>query len=163
MNWDATPSNIINQQSSIIDSVLSVVNRLKLHIGVDIDVFKGLGNLADLGAIMKQAQEMGSRMQALSAELKTKRATGSAGGGMVEIEVNGLAEVIAVRIDPSLIEKQDREMIEDLLPAAFNIAQQKAKQMHAEAMESITGGMQVPGLQDALSQLSGKPPSGDSD
>jgi DNA-binding YbaB/EbfC family protein len=124
-------------------------------------MFKGLGNLANLGALMKQAQEMGNRMQAVGEELKTKRASGAAGGGLVEVEVNGLAEVIAVRIDPALIEKQDGEMIEDLLPAAFNAAHEKAKQLHAEAMASITGGMQVPGLQDALAQLSGNSPGGD--
>ena len=99
-------------------------------------MFKGLGNLANIPALMKQAQEMGTKMQALGEELKTKRATGSAGGGLVEVEVNGLGEVLAVRIDPSLVAKQDREMIEDLLPAAFNAAAQKAKQLHAEAMQS---------------------------
>jgi DNA-binding protein YbaB len=72
----------------------------------------------------------------------------------VEVDVNGLAEVLAVRIDPSLVEKGEREMIEDLLPAAFNAAQQKARQMHAEAMQSIAGGLPLGGLQDALSQLS---------
>ena len=66
-------------------------------------------------------------MQALGEELKTKRATGSAGGGLVEVEVNGLGEVLAVRIDPTLVEKQDREMIEDLLPAAFNAAAAKGE------------------------------------
>ena len=86
-------------------------------------MFKGLGNLANIGALMKQAQEMGGRMQAIQDELKTKRATGAAGGGLVEVDVNGLGEVLAVRIDPSLVEKGDREMIEDLLPAAFNAAQ----------------------------------------
>ena len=120
-------------------------------------MFKGLGNLANLGALMKQAQEMGSRMQALGEELKTKRATGIAGGGLVEVDVNGLGEVLAVRIDPSLVERRDREIIEDLLPAAFNSAQGKAKQLHAEAMQSITSGMNVPGLQDALSQMAGNP------
>lgn len=124
-------------------------------------MFKGLGNLANIGALVKQAQEMGTRMQALSEELKTKRATGSAGGGLIEVEVNGLGEAINVRIDPALVEKQDREMIEDLLPAAFNAAQQKAKQLHAEAMSSITGGIQMPGLQDALAQFSGDPPADD--
>jgi nucleoid-associated protein EbfC len=122
-------------------------------------VFKGLGNLANLGAMMKQAQEMGSKMQSLGEELKLKRATGAAGGGLVEVEVNGLGEVLAVRIDPTLVEKQDREMIEDLLPAAFNAAAQKAKQLHAEGMQAITGGM--PGLGDALSQLVGESPSGE--
>ena len=116
-------------------------------------MFKGFGNLANLPGLMKQAQEMSGRMQALQQELRGKRASGSAGGGLVEVDVNGLGEVLAVRIDASLVEKGEREMIEDLLPAAFNAAQQKAKQMHAEAMQSLTGDM--PGLQEALSQLTG--------
>jgi DNA-binding YbaB/EbfC family protein len=118
-------------------------------------VLKGLGNLANIGAIMKQAQEMGGRMQAMQDELRAKRTTGSAGGGLVEVDVNGLAEVLAVRIDPTLVEKKDREMIEDLLPAAFNAAHQKARQMYAEAMQHIAGGLPIGGLQDALSQLTG--------
>lgn len=118
-------------------------------------MFKSLGNLANIGSLMKQAQEMSGRMQALQDELKTKRATGNAGGGLVEVEVNGLGDALAVRIDPSLIEKGDREMIEDLLPAAINAAQAKAKQMHAEAMQSLAGGLQIPGLSDALQQLGG--------
>jgi DNA-binding YbaB/EbfC family protein len=118
-------------------------------------MFKGLGNLANLGALMKQAQEMSGRMQAIQQELKGKRATGSAGGGLVEVDVNGLAEVLAVRIDPTLVAKADREMIEDLLPAAFNAAQRKARELHAEAMQSITGGLPIAGLSDALSQLTG--------
>ena len=118
-------------------------------------MFKGLGNLANFAAIIKQAQEMGDRMQAVQQELKGKRATGAAGGGLVEIDVNGLAEVQAVRIDPALVEKGDREMIEDLLPVAFNAAQQKAKELQAEAFQSVTGGLPVGGLPDALSQLLG--------
>jgi DNA-binding YbaB/EbfC family protein len=118
-------------------------------------VLKGLGNLANFGNLMKQAQEMGGRMQAMQDELRAKRATGSAGGGLVEVDVNGLSEVLAVRIDPTLIARQDREMIEDLLPAAFNAAQQKARQMHAEAVQAIAGGLPLSGFQDALAQLSG--------
>jgi len=121
-------------------------------------VFKGLGNLANIGQLMKQAQEMGGRMQAMQDELRGKRATGAAGGGLIEVDVNGLAEVLAVRIDPSLVEKGDREMIEDLLPAAFNAAQQKARQLHAEAMQAIAGGLPVAGLQEALSQFTGGGP-----
>jgi DNA-binding YbaB/EbfC family protein len=104
---------------------------------------------------MKQAQEMSGRMQALQEQLKTKRATGAAGGGLIEVEVNGLGEALAVRIDPSLIQKGDREMIEDLLPAAINAAQAKAKQMHAEAMQEIAGELPIAGLSDAMMQLSG--------
>jgi DNA-binding YbaB/EbfC family protein len=123
-------------------------------------MFKGLGNLKDLGSLLKQAQEIGSKMQAINEELRLKRAVGHAGGGLVEVEVNGLGEVLAVRIDPSLMEKRDREMIEDLLPDAFNSAQRKAKQMYGEAMQSLTGGLPLPGVQDAIAQL-GDEPGGD--
>ena len=122
-------------------------------------MIKGLGNLANLGNIMKQAQEMGGKMQQLSEELKAKRVVGSAGAGLVEVEANGLGEALAVRIDPSLFQKQDRELLEDLLPAAINAAQQKAKQLHAEQMQAITGGLNLPGLSEALGQLGGDPPT----
>jgi DNA-binding YbaB/EbfC family protein len=121
-------------------------------------VFKGLSNLANIGNLMKQAQEMGTRMQALQDQLKTRRATGNAGGGLIEVEVNGLGDVLAVRIDPSLVERKDREMIEDLLPAAVNAAQSKAKQMHAEAMQSIAGELPMAGLSEAMQQLTGGSP-----
>ena len=121
-------------------------------------MLKGLGNLANLPGLIKQAQEMGSKMQQLSAELKAKRVTGSAGGGLIEVDANGLGEALAVRIDPSLIEKQDRELLEDLLPAAFNAAQQKAKELHAEQMQSLAGGMNIPGLTDALGGLGNMQP-----
>jgi len=96
---------------------------------------------------------MGGRMQSLQNELRGKRVTGSAGGGLVEIDVNGMNDVLAVRIDPSLIEKGEREMIEDLLPAAFRAAQQKARELHAEVMQSLTGGADLPGLQEALAKF----------
>ncbi len=118
-------------------------------------MFKSLGNLANIGALMKQAQEMSGRMQALQEQLKTKRATGAAGGGLIEVDVNGVGEALAVRIDPSLIEKGEREMIEDLLPAAINTAQSKAKQLYAEAMQSLAGEIPMAGLSDALMQLGG--------
>jgi DNA-binding YbaB/EbfC family protein len=118
-------------------------------------MFKGFGNLANIGALMKQAQEMGSRMKSMQEELRAKRATGAAGGGLVEVDINGLGDVLAVRIDPSLIAKGEREMIEDLLPAAFQAAQRKAKEMHTEAMQGLTGGVNLPGLQESLAQMAG--------
>ncbi len=121
-------------------------------------MFKGLGNLGNLGSLMKQAQEMGGKMEELNEKLKLQRVVGSAGAGLVEVEANGLGGVLAVRIDPSLMEKQDRELLEDLLPAAINAAQQKAKQLHAEEMQSLTGGMNLPGLSEALGQMDVNPP-----
>ena len=122
-------------------------------------MLKGLGNLANLGSLMKQAQEMGGKMQQMTQELKAKRVTGSAGAGMVEVDANGVGDILAVRRDPSLFAKQDREMVEDLLPAAINAAQQKAKELYAEQMKSLTGGMNLPGLSEALGSLGSGPPS----
>jgi hypothetical protein len=121
-------------------------------------VFKALGNLANIGALMKQAQEMGGRMQALQEQLKTKRTTGAAGGGLVEVDVNGLGEALAVRIDPELVSKNERELIEDLVTAAINAAQLKAKELHTDAMQSLAGELPIPGLSDALMQLGGTNP-----
>ncbi|MDZ4659411.1 MAG: YbaB/EbfC family nucleoid-associated protein [Bythopirellula sp.] len=120
-------------------------------------MLKGLGNLANIGSLMKQAQEMGGKMQQLTEELKTKRVTGTAGAGLVEVEANGVGEILAVRIDPSLFAKQDREFVEDLLPAAINAAAQKSKELYAEQMQSLAGGLNLPGLSEALGQLGGSP------
>ncbi len=120
-------------------------------------MLKGLGGLANIGNIVKQAQEMNSKMQALGEQLKGKRATGSAGGGLVEVEVNGVGDVLAVRLDPDLVAKGDREMLEDLLPAAFNAAKAKAQELHQAAMQEMTGDMNLPGLGDMLENLGQAP------
>ena len=127
-----------------VQSLSYVISVTKQKAGKVLNVFKGLGNLANIGSLMKQAQEMGA-----------------AGGGLVEVDVNGLSDVLAVRIDPSLVEKGEREMIEDLLPAAFNAAQAKAKQMHAEALQRLAGGLPMGGFADILSQLPGVNPDAD--
>jgi hypothetical protein len=113
-------------------------------------MFKGLGNLASL---VQQAQQMGGKIQEVTEQLKGKRVTGSAGGGMVQVEANGLGEVLKVTIDLAL--ESDREMIEDLLPGAINQAATKAKELHVELMQSVTGDLDVPGLNEALSQFTG--------
>jgi DNA-binding YbaB/EbfC family protein len=122
-------------------------------------VFEGISNFANLGSILKQAQQMKNRLQGLSDDLKTRKAMGSAGGGMVTVEVNGIGEVLSCRIDPSLVSQGDREMIEDLLPGAINQALGKAKQLHAEAVKSMAQGLEMPGLNEMLSQLGGGEPS----
>ncbi len=118
-------------------------------------MFNGLSGISSL---LKQAQEMGGRMQAINQELKSRRATGSAGGEMVTVEVNGLNEVLGCRIDQQLIDGGDRELIEDLVASAVNQALTKAKELHAEAMQSLTGGMELPGLGEAMKKLMGGVP-----
>lgn len=112
-------------------------------------------NLANLSGMLKQAQEMGSKIKELNEQARQQRTEASAGGGMVTVEINGAQEILGVRIDPSLIEQKDRELIEDLVAAAVNQAIAKSKEMHAEAMKSLAGGMNLPGLDDALAQFTG--------
>lgn len=110
-------------------------------------MFKGISNLASM---MKQAQQVGSKMQEVNDKLKTQRVTASAGAGMVEVEANGLGEILRVAIEPQLIEDGERDMIESLLPAAVNQVVAKAKQLHVQMM---TDGVDMPGLEEALSQF----------
>ena len=113
-------------------------------------MFKGIG---DLAGMLKQAQSMGSRMKEMNGQLSAMRAVGNAGGGLVEVEVNGLGEMMRISIDPDLLEKKDRELIEDLVPAATNAALQKAREEQARTMQDLAGGMDIPGLSDALNSL----------
>ena len=118
-------------------------------------MFKGLSGL---GTLLKQAHEISGRMKGLNEELRGRRATGSAGGGMVEVEVNGLMEVLRCHVDKQLVEQGDCEMIEDLVTTALNQAVAKGKELHVEAMKSLTGGLDVPGLDTALGNLLGENP-----
>lgn len=115
-------------------------------------MFQGLSNIASL---MSQAKQMGSRLQEINEQLKTRRLSAATGAGLVEVEVNGLGELLAVRIDPSLVEQGDLEMIQDLIPAAVNEAVAKANQARAEAMSSLTEGINLPGMEAAMANLFG--------
>lgn len=112
-------------------------------------MFKGLGNIASL---MRNASEISGKIGEASEQLKQERVTGQAGGGMVEVEVNGLGQVLRVTIEPSLFQENEREMVQDLLPAAFNQAAARAKQMHVDAMKELTGGISLPGMDDLIEQ-----------
>ncbi|HZZ73294.1 MAG TPA: YbaB/EbfC family nucleoid-associated protein [Pirellulales bacterium] len=116
-------------------------------------MFRGIANFSSM---LKQAGQLSGKLSGLSDELKTKRATGSAGAGLVEVEVNGLSQVLRVTLAPELIDRKDRELMEDLIPAAINQALAKAKDLHAEAMKNLAGDMNLPGLDEALAQLGGK-------
>jgi DNA-binding YbaB/EbfC family protein len=118
-------------------------------------VFEGL---TGLGSLLKQAQEISGRMKGLNDELRGRRASGASGGGMVEVEVNGLLEVLHVRIDPQLSAQADRELLEDLILTAVNQALTQGKALHAEALKGITGSVDVSGLQETLGKFLG--PSG---
>ena len=110
--------------------------------------------IANFGSLLKQAQQIGGQMGQISEEMKHRRVTGSAAGGMVEVDMNGAMEMLGCRVDPKLFEQNDRELIEDLVVAAVNQALERSKQMHAEALRNMTGGITLPGgLQEALAKF----------
>lgn len=113
-------------------------------------MFKGLGQIASL---MKNAQEIQGRMKDMQEKLGRLKAEGTAGGGMVTVEVNGQQQVLSCRIEKSLFDAGDREIVEDLVVAATNQALEKIKQAAADEMGKLTGGLDMSGLNDTLSQL----------
>lgn len=116
-------------------------------------MFKNLSNFAGM---MQQAQQLGQEMQAKQEELRNRRVKGSAGAGLVEAICTGQGEVVSITIDPKLIEQGEKDLIEELIPQAVNDAQAKGKQLYAELMQSVTAGLNVPGLEQALNQFTGK-------
>ena len=110
-------------------------------------------NLANIAGIMQQASQVGKEMKAMQEELRNKRVKGSAGAGLVEAICTGHGELVSITIDPKLIEDGDKDLIEELIPQAVNEAQAKGKQLHQEMMQSVTSGLNVPGLDEAMSQF----------
>ena len=104
---------------------------------------KGIGGM---GNLLKQAQEMQARMAKIQEELGQKTVQGSAGGGMVQVTVNGQFNLTAIQIEPSVIKAEEKEMLEDLILAAVNDGMRKARDMASAEMAKLTGGFKIPGL-----------------
>lgn len=96
--------------------------------------------------MLKQAQEMQAKMMAAQEKLAEIKVEGLSGGGMVKVVVNGRHEVHSVSIDPSIVDKDDVEMLEDLLLAAINDANHKAEAKAQEEMSKVTAGMPMGGM-----------------
>lgn len=108
---------------------------------------KGIPNM---GQLMKQAQQFQSKMAKLQEELADQTVEASAGGGMVAVVVNGKQEVLSIRIDPEVIDRDDPEMLQDLIMAAVNDGLSRAKDMMNEEMGKLTKGFNIPGLPGLL-------------
>ena len=96
--------------------------------------------------MMKQLQQMQSKMEKAQQDLANETVTATAGGGAVTIEMNGHHEVKAVTLDPDAVSPDDVEMLQDMLLAAFNEALNKAQNLAQEKMGAITGGLNIPGI-----------------
>ena len=93
--------------------------------------------------MMKQAQQMQEKMQKQMAEMKLEA---TAGGGMVTVTMNGAKQVLALKIDPEAVSKEDVEMLQDLILAAINDAQRKVNEALQKQMSGMMGGMKIPGM-----------------
>lgn len=102
--------------------------------------------MAGLGDLMKQAQRLKAELERLQAEAASKTVEGSAGGGMVTVVANGKGEVLSVKIDPEVARGEDLEMLQDLVTAAANDALRRARDLLAQEVSRLTGGLSLPGL-----------------
>lgn len=100
--------------------------------------------MADLSKILQQAQQMQGRLQQLQDELGNKTVTGTSGGGMVSVTADGKGQVRSVKLDPSVVNPTDIEMLEDLIAVAVADAQRKAADLAQEEMRKISGGLPLP-------------------
>jgi DNA-binding YbaB/EbfC family protein len=100
--------------------------------------------MADFMKILQQAQEMQGRFQKIQEELQQQTVTGSAGGGMVTAEVTGTGQIQRIKLDPSVVNPTDIEMLEDLVMVAVADAQKKAQALAQEHMGKLTGGLSLP-------------------
>jgi DNA-binding YbaB/EbfC family protein len=101
--------------------------------------------MKNLGNMLKEAQKLQSRMAEMQEKLAEVEITGVAGGGMVAVTLNGKGEMRQVKIDPSLVDPNEVEILEDLIVAANNDAKVKVESHLQEEMSKMTGGMNLPG------------------
>ena len=96
--------------------------------------------------LMQQAQGLQAKITALQEELAEKTVIGSAGGDMVKVEASGTQEIISIQIEEQVLSSGDAELLEDLIVAAVNDALKKSKELAAQEMSKLTGGLRIPGL-----------------
>lgn len=100
----------------------------------------------DMNKLMKQAQQMQSKMSKMQEEMEDKTVEATAGGGVVKVVVNGKQELVDLQIDEDAVDPEDVEMLEDLILAAVNEGMREVQDMLNDKMGKLTGGMNIPGL-----------------
>ena len=105
-----------------------------------------MASIPGMGNLLKQAQDMQARMAKVQEELAHKTVEGSAGGGMVQVTVNGQFNLTAVKIEAAVISAEEKGMLEDLILAAVNDGMRKAREMASAEMAKLTGGLKIPGM-----------------
>ena len=100
--------------------------------------------MKNFASMMKQAQELQGRMAEMQAEMERAEIEGRSGGGMVAVTLNGKGEIVGVKIDESLLNPDEAEILEDLIVAAYNDAKAKVDNLLKDKMQSLTGGLPLP-------------------
>ncbi len=100
--------------------------------------------MADFMKLMQQAQQMQGKLQQLQEELSSRTVSANSGGGMVTVEADGKGQVTRIKIDPSIVDPGEVEMLEDLITVAVTEAQKKAADLAKEEMSKLAGGMNLP-------------------
>ena len=106
--------------------------------------FPGAGG--NMNNMMKQMQKMQKKMEEIQAQVDATELEATAGGGAIKVVVNGKKEVLDIEIDPSVVDPEDVEMLQDLVLAAVNEGLRKAEDFAANEMKKVTGGMNIPGM-----------------
>jgi DNA-binding YbaB/EbfC family protein len=99
-----------------------------------------------MGKMMKQAQQLQTKMMKMQEELADKTVEASAGGGMVKVVASGRQQVVSLVIEKEVVDPDDIEMLQDLIVAAVNDALAKSQEMVSGEMSKLTGGLSIPGL-----------------
>ena len=99
-----------------------------------------------MAGMMKQAQKLQSKLAGIQEELAEKRVEGTAGGGVVVVTANGQQEIVGIKIDPEVVNREDVEMLEDLILAAAQEARRKSQELAEQEMQKATAGLIPPGM-----------------
>ena len=99
-----------------------------------------------MGKMMKQAQQLQTKMMKMQEELAERTVEGTAGGGMIKAVANGKQQIVSITIEEEVVDPEDVEMLQDLVLAAVNDALNRSQEMVSGEMSKLTGGMNIPGL-----------------
>ena len=112
--------------------------------------------ITNFGSMIKKMHQIGGKVKEMNDKCREIRAVGTAGAGLVKIELNGLYEILNCTIDPTVFSQGDAELLEDLFITAMNEAMDQAREKHAAMMQSIAGSVEMPdlgGLKDLIAQM----------
>lgn len=107
---------------------------------------KGLGGLGDIAKLIKQAGEMKKNMAAMQEQMTAQTVTATSGGGMVTVTVNGKLQVVDIKIDPEVVDRNETAMLQDLILAAVAEGQRRAQELMREKFTELTGGIDIEGM-----------------